>query len=195
MTTFSEPVTGMDTWCDGDPGMDDCPLQAVNGIIQDVNCDYMDLTGEFLTCTVTILPDRIGEVTISVNAGAVRDRDGNANTGSVSLTRESNISRPTVVISSNAPQVVAGSFDIRITFSEAVSGFEQNDIQAINGTVTRFSGSGSEYTATVMVEIERADLPLVIVWIADRAAHDRLNRPNLESEVFRRFHTEVPRRN
>ena len=193
VTTFSEPVTGMSSWCEGPPSMDEC-LQVVNGTIEDVNCDYIDFTAEFLTCTVTILPDSIGEVIISVNPGTVRDRDGNANTDPVSLTRESRISRPTVVISSDAPQVVTGSFNIRITFSEAVSGFEQDDIQAINGTVTRFSGSGSEYTATVIVEIERADLPLVIVLIAGEVAHDRLNRPNLASEVFRRFHTD-PNRN
>lgn len=191
--TSNRPVTGLNSWCEGPDGEDNqCHLRVLNGSILSLLCDTLP---EFRTCTAKVLPDRIGVVTVTVHAGAVRDRDGETNTGSVSLTRESKTSRPTVVISSDAPQVVIGSFDIRITFSEAVSGFEQDDIQAINGTVTRCSGSGREYTATVMVEIERADLPLVIVLIADGAAHDRLNRPNLESEVFRRFHTEDPRRN
>ena len=36
-----------------------------------------------------------------------------------------------------------------VTFSEAVSGFEQADLSVGNGAVTAFSGAGSSYTATI----------------------------------------------
>ena len=189
----NRPVAGLDSWCEGPAGDEtECPLRVLNGLVQDLICDARP---EFRTCTLTILPDSIGEVTVTVSPGAVRDRDGETNTASVSLTRESQAARPTVVISSDAPEVVTGSFDIRVTFSEAVSGFGQDDIRVINGTVTSLSGSGSEYTATVMVTIDHPDLPVVLVTIRDGAARDRLNRPNRESATFQRLLTERPRRN
>ena len=88
---------------------------------------------------------------------------------------------PTVSISSSAPLVVNGSFDVTIAFSSSVKGFEEDKITVSNGTVTSLSGSGKTYTASIM---PGGDGGLVFVFIRDRATRDVVGRPNSRSEPF-----------
>ena len=50
---------------------------------------------------------------------------------------------------SGPSDTVKGAFDLTITFSEAVAGFEASNINVTNGSITKFAGSGASYTATV----------------------------------------------
>ena len=56
---------------------------------------------------------------------------------------------PVTVEISGTSDSVRGAFDVTITFSEAVNGFEASDINVTNGSVTNFAGSGASYTATI----------------------------------------------
>ena len=54
---------------------------------------------------------------------------------------------PTVAIT--GPTVANGAFNVEITFSETVTGFEVGDIDVTNGTATLGSMSGNVYEATI----------------------------------------------
>ena len=55
---------------------------------------------------------------------------------------------PLTVVLSGPPGTVDGEFEVTVTFSEEVTGFEAADVEVVGGTVT-LSGSGAEYVATV----------------------------------------------
>ncbi len=74
------------------------------------------------------------------------------------------------------------SFDITVEFNRSVSGFNADDINVVNGDITRFSGSGSEYKATVTA----AALGTVVVLIPRAAALDQDGRSNEPSQPFAR---------
>ena len=74
------------------------------------------------------------------------------------------------------------SFDVTVEFNRAVSGFNADDINVVNGDITRFSGSGSEYEATVTA----AALGTVVVLIPRAAAFDQDGRSNEPSQPLAR---------
>ena len=74
----------------------------------------------------------------------------------------------------------AGPFDITITFSEAVTGFEQSDVTVGNGAVTAFTGSGASYAATIAPAATGA----VTVDVAAGAAVDSGGDGNLAASRY-----------
>ncbi len=56
---------------------------------------------------------------------------------------------PATSITSAASSTVNGAFDVTITFSENVTGFDISDLDLTNGTASNFSGSGASYNATI----------------------------------------------
>ena len=87
------------------------------------------------------------------------------------------------VASPSEPAVDAGrSFEVVVEFNRAVRGFDAEDINVVNGDVTGFSGSGSEYKATVTA----AALGTVVVMIPSAAALDQDGRSNEPSQPFAR---------
>ena len=74
------------------------------------------------------------------------------------------------------------SFEVVVEFSRAVRGFDANDMNVVNGDVTRFSGSGSEYEATVTA----AAPGTVVVLIPKAAALDQNGHSNETSQPFTR---------
>ena len=87
------------------------------------------------------------------------------------------------VFSESGPAVNAGwSLGVSVEFNRAVSGFSADDINVVNGDVTRFSGSGSDYEATVTA----AALGTVVVLIPAAAALDQDGRSNEPSQPFAR---------
>ena len=73
-----------------------------------------------------------------------------------------------------------GPFDITITFSEDVTGFVADDIDVDNGAVTTFSGSGTNYKATVMPTASET----VAVNVPENAAQDGAGNGNEAAEQF-----------
>ena len=90
---------------------------------------------------------------INLNGNSIRDAAGNDivpalnNVGNTSLVRV-NTTIPTVTISGNPP--AQGSWTMTVTFSEPVTGFTLNKIEAINATVSNLA-SADNITYTVLV--------------------------------------------
>ena len=87
--------------------------------------------------------------------------------------------RPTVTISGPS-NIQTGAFDITITFSEPVTGFEQRDIVVGNGSVTALSGSGATYTATITPTASGT----VTVDVPENVAHDYAGNGNTPADQF-----------
>ncbi|SDX39403.1 Autotransporter adhesin [Allochromatium warmingii] len=111
-----------------------------------------NFSGSGINYTATFTPtDATGAV--SVASGTFTDTAGNANTdgaeadNSVSLTYDG--TAPTIAISSDKTALKVGeTATLTFTLSEASSDFTVNDITVSGGTLTNFSGSGINYTAT-----------------------------------------------
>ncbi len=58
---------------------------------------------------------------------------------------------PTVSVTSDATGTVTGDFDVTVTFSEAVTGFEMSELSITNGSATRMlsNEAGDAYTVTI----------------------------------------------
>ena len=106
------------------------------------------LSGSGASYTATITPTATGTLTVDVAADVAQDEAGNGNTAADQFTVQVKLVQPTVVISCPA-DIQTGDFDAGITFSEAVTGFEQGEVTVDSGTVTAPSGSGASYTATI----------------------------------------------
>ena len=129
--TFSEPVTGFAR----------SDVSVTNGAVT-------AFSGAGARYTATIAPAASGAVTVDVAADAARDAAGNGNEAAASWSVQADLVAPSVTVSGPAA-AVAGSFDVTLSFSEPVTGFEQNDVSVTNGAVTAFSGAGASYAATV----------------------------------------------
>ena len=102
--------------------------------------------------TATITPTTSGDVVVSVIADLAKDAAGNNNTASDSETVTVDMDAPSVSISVPAG-VQNTAFDVVITFTESVSGFEQSDL-SVSGTaaatVTAWSTTDDTvFTATI----------------------------------------------
>ena len=165
---FSEPVTGLE----------ENDIMVTHGVVT-------SLTGSGRQYVASILPEDRGDVLhvyVSVAPGAAHDALGRPNQAHERLEQRSvSVGRPTVTITSSAPEVVEGSFDVRITFSAPVTRFDRERIVVINGTVTSFSGSGRVYDATILPGTESS---AVLVLVPRGAGLDSEDRPNKKSDLF-----------
>ena len=135
--TFSESVTGF--------GSTDISLTG------DATATVTTLTGSGSDYTALITPTTSGDVIIQVPANVAEDTGSNPNTASDPHTVSVDLP-PTVVISDVPTSVQSGAFNVTITFSEDVTGFESTDISLTGdatATVTTLTGSGAVYTATI----------------------------------------------
>ncbi|WP_053214843.1 Ig-like domain-containing protein [Pseudomonas sp. Q12-87] len=152
--TFNEAVTGF-TLAD---------LTVANGSLSGLS------TSDNITYTATFTPS-VGVTDasnlITLNNGGVVDGAGNAGSG----TTDSNnygvdTQRPTatIVIADTALSVGETSL-VTITFSEAVSGFDNSDLSVANGTLSAVSSSdgGITWTATFTPALGVSDTSNVIV--------------------------------
>ncbi len=105
------------------------------------------------TYTVTITPEESGEVRVEVASNVARDWAGNRNRAAEPLVIETDLERPEVTIEGPMEPVGMAGFEVMITFSEPVTGFELEDIQVTNGTASNFTKvSPREYTVTITPE-------------------------------------------
>ncbi|MCG8323339.1 MAG: Ig-like domain-containing protein, partial [Cytophagales bacterium] len=108
------------------------------------NGQIVNPTDQVRGIDLSSLPD--GEITLSVtltdadgNTGSPTDDTGIKDTGVVTL-----------VITSSEENPLDGSFIVIFTFSEAVTGFELEDIKVTNGTASNLEGSGAVYKALIV---------------------------------------------
>ncbi len=134
---FSESVTGFE--------LED--IEVSNGTASNFN------RVSSRTYTVTITPEETGEVRVEVGSNVARDGAGNRNRAAEPLVIEADLERPEVTIEGSTEPVGMAGFEVMITFSEPVTGFELEDIQVTNGTASNFTKvSPQEYTVTITPE-------------------------------------------
>ncbi len=141
------------------------------------------------TSTITINPanefESETEYYILIDENAFKGTSGNDFAGITSknywsFTAEDNES-PTVILSTENTSVTEAQFDIEITFSEEVTGFEQTDIILTNGSVQSLSSTDNIVFTSDIEAIEEGELTISVG--AD-AAEDNAGNPNETSDLL-----------
>ncbi|MFT4923992.1 MAG: hypothetical protein ACI8WB_000070, partial [Phenylobacterium sp.] len=112
------------------------------------------------TGTVTASSQTIGNINIAALADGLitlnvilTDAAGNVGaTASASVSKDTVI--PTATLTTAATDPTTGTFDVSITFNEAVTGFALTDVALSNAQVFNLQGSGASYTLTVTPSVE-----------------------------------------
>lgn len=165
--TFSEGVTGFAI----------TDVSVGNGVAS-------SFAGSGAVYTVTITPSAGGLVTLDVAAAAAQDVAGHDNTVATQLSIENDETSPTVVISSTANDPINVPFDITITFSEDVTGFDLSDLVFNTGTLSGFTGSGAVYTLTVTPGADGAiTADIAAALTQDIAGNDNLAAPQFSIQA------------
>ena len=132
-----------------------------------------NLSGNGSNYSLVVIPTGSADVTVTVKAGSVIPRRGNAGPeSSVSATTIWDSSPPTVMITGvpnriNSSTIFAATF----TFSEDVTGFAAGDVTVSGGTKSAFNGNGSVYT----MDVTPTESENVVVTVNQDAATDGLN--------------------
>lgn len=120
---------------------------------------------------ISVTPTNDGPLTIELPAGAITDNAGNtssATSGLFSTTVALDSDRPTLALSGPSG-AVNSTFSVTFTFSEAVIGFDINDIVVANGTASAFDNSTApSYTANITPD----GVGDVTINVPDAAAQD-----------------------
>ena len=131
--------------------------------------------------TATITPTTSGEVGVSVIADLAMDAANNNNTASESQTVTVDITPPEVSIS--VPGGVQNSaFDVVITFTEKVSGFEQSDVTLSGTAVASITGWSTTDDTIFTATITPTTSGEVVVSVIADLAMDAANNNNTASE-------------
>ena len=129
--------------------------------------------------TATITPTASGTVTVSVNANVATDAADNPNTAATSQTVDIDVEAPgaSITVPSEAQR---GTFAALITFTEAVSGFEQTDLSLAPNTagatiITWVADGNQARYAAVITPTTSGE---VTFNVAAGVATDAANNPN-----------------
>ena len=161
--TFSEPVEGFE--------LED--IRVTNGTAS----NFTKVSPQEYTATIT--PEEIGEVRVEVPEEVAEDGAGNGNRAAEPLVIEADLERPEVTIAGPTEPVGMAGFEVTITFSEPVEGFELEDIRVTNGTASNFTKvSPQEYTATITPE----EIGEVRVEVPEEVAEDGAGNGNRAAE-------------
>ncbi|MFD1819275.1 Ig-like domain-containing protein, partial [Pseudarcicella hirudinis] len=140
-----------------------------------------NFTGSGSNYSVEITPGGDGTITVNVGAGVANDLAGNGNTAATQFSIVSDMTAPTVVISSTSTSPTnASPITVNFTFSENVTGFAVGDITVAGGTKSNFTGSGSSYS----VDITPAADGTITVNVGGNAANDAAGNGNTEATQF-----------
>lgn len=163
--TFSEDVTGFDV---GD-------LTVGNGAAS----NFQAVSARVYTATITPVTD--GDVTIDIAAGAAMDLVGNDSESGSQILIAFDSTAPSAAITSSASGTVNGAFDVTVTFSEDVTGFEATDLTVGNGAASNLNAaSATVYTATITPDLDGA----VMVDVAAGAAQDAAGNDSTAATQF-----------
>ena len=165
---FSEPVTGFE--------LED--IEVTNAKAS----NFTEVSPQDYTATIT--PEESGEVRVEVGEDVAEDASGNGNEAAQTFTIEADLERPEASIAGPTEPIPVGmaGFEVTITFSEPVEGFEREDIRISNAMVSDFTEvAASEYRATIEpAEAGRA----VVVEVPEDVAEDRAGNGNRAAEPF-----------
>ena len=165
--TFSWAVTGFEQ----------SEITVTNGTVS-------SFSGSGTSYTAEVTPSASGAVTVEVGADVAEDGSGKGNRAAPPFVIEVDLERPEVTIAGPTEPVPVGvvGFEVTITFSEPVEGFESEDISVSNGTVEEFTeASSSEYRATIKpAEVGQP----VVVEVPENVAEDGSGKGNRAAEPF-----------
>lgn len=132
--SFNEDVTGFD----------DSDIVIGNGTLS----KFTALDGSHFSFTLTATAD--GPVTVDVANEVASDLAGNPNLGAEQASVVVDRVRPTPTLTTTASDPSnANTLSYSVSFDEDVTGFNENDLDVTNGTISNFSGSGSSYSFDV----------------------------------------------
>lgn len=133
--------------------------------------------------TFMVTPIADGEVTVAVKADAAKDQAENGNKASNVLKLQYDGTKPSVELSTDAPELSNTVFTVSIRFSEAVEGFALNDLSLGNATAGNFKQvSKDRYT----VEVTPTADGEVTVQVAAAKAADEAGNSNTASNLLKR---------
>jgi gliding motility-associated-like protein len=163
--TFDEPVTGFTV----------AGIDVGNG----TPSNLVEVSPTEYTATITPAAD--GIVNIIITAESAFDAAGNGNVPSNEFSTEYDATRPVPTVSSTAPDPTNMIFDVTISFTEDVTGFEVTDLAVTNGSAGSFiQVSASEYMATITPASDGE----VIVSVPENVSEDAATNGNVASNEF-----------
>ena len=152
--------------------------------ISDINVTNASLSNLLSTSSgnysVDVTPISDGSVTLNIEVSAATDLAGNGNTASNSVSITADVSRPTVLLTTN-DDVVVGLFDVTAKFSESVTGFDVSDIDVTNASVVGITAITSSLYS---IQLQPNTTGLVTVRVTDGAVLDDSNNSNLASNLI-----------
>ena len=133
---------------------------------------------------VTITPTSDGTLTISIAAGVVMDVDMDGNVASNEVTVAVDVQPPRVTeIMAPTTRMNGDAFDVTITFSEDVTGFDPSELTLTNATADNSwsSETATTYTAAITPTIADGNEGTVTIQVPADVAQDGANRCNTVS--------------
>ena len=169
---FSEPVTGFTA--------NDLVILRDNEALQTL--PIINFNGSGNTYTFFLAPTNNGEFTISLPTASVTDIAGNDNVAATPFSITYSTVSPIITITDNieSPSTNISPISITLTFSIAVTGFDQSDLDVTGGAISNFAGSGMTYTFTLTPE---GDGELTID-VAAGVAEDEAGNKNIPAERY-----------
>jgi len=172
VVTFSEAVVGFEA----------SDIVPANGTVT-------NLTGAGADYAFDLVPLGQGAVSAAIAGDVATDAAGNPNTPAAPLSRIYDTVRPTTAMTSSAFDPTNQSpIPVTVTFSESVDDFEEGDVAATNGTVSNFSGSGTDYS----FELTPTAQGTVTAEIVADVAHDAAGNGNEPASFSRVYDSEGP---
>ena len=144
------------------------------------NGTVSDFSGGGASYVATITPEADGEVVVTIAEGVASSEAGTSNEAASPLTVTFDGTAPTVVVTSDVASPTNSSFEVTITFDEAVTSFELADLLVNNGEASNLTGSGSVYTATISPTSDGE----VSISVAENSALDAAGNGNAASNTF-----------
>ena len=133
---------------------------------------------------VTITPTSDGTLTIFMEAGAVMDTDRDGNVASNVVTVDVDVVAPRVTVI-NAPDASnEQAFDVTITFSEDVTGFDPSELMLTNADEAGSwsnNSTATTYTVAITPMIADGNAGTVTIHVPAGVAQDNANRDNTAS--------------
>lgn len=123
-----------------------------------------------------------GTYTIEVSTTDIAGNISSTKSQIITLDTQADTIKPTVTISDNIDGIAKGEITYTITFSEAVSGFDVNDLTVTNGTKGAFTQVNA-YTYTLVVTPTSSTIGEITVSIPSNIAQDSSGNTNEASII------------
>ena len=131
-----------------------------------------------------------GPVSILVLADTVYDQASNGNTVSDTLSYTYDSISPDITIeSSTSSKTNISPIPVTISFSEAVSGFEESDISVTGGNIQNFTSSGDNIKYTF--NVAPSGQGNITIDISEGSASDAAGNTNTSSQTFSRTYDSI----